>query len=81
MIPIHWELCNKFKFDHTNKWYMYNPASVRENETHKLLRDFDVQADHLILARQPDLIIINNNNNNNNNKKEHLKNCGLYCAG
>ena len=23
---IHWEMCKKFKFDHTNKWYMHNPA-------------------------------------------------------
>ena len=27
--------------------------------THKLLWDFDVQTDHLISARRPDLIIIN----------------------
>ena len=33
---IHWELCKKFKFDHTNKWHMYNPPSVLENEIHKL---------------------------------------------
>ena len=26
----------KFKFDHTNKWYMHNPASVLENDTHKV---------------------------------------------
>ena len=38
---------------------MHNPASVPENEAHKLLRDFDIQTDHLILARQPDLIINN----------------------
>ena len=56
---IHWELCKKFKFDHANKWYMHNPASVLEKETHKLLWDFDIQIDHLISARQPDLIIIN----------------------
>ena len=56
---IHWKLCKKFKFDHTNKWYMYNPASVLENDTHKLLWDFDIQTDHLTLARRPDLIIIN----------------------
>ena len=31
------ELFKKFKFDHTNKWYMHNPASVLENDTHKLL--------------------------------------------
>ena len=22
---IHWELCTKFKFDHTKKGYMHNP--------------------------------------------------------
>ena len=32
---IHWETCKKFKFDHTNKWYMHNPGSVLE--MHKLL--------------------------------------------
>ena len=25
---IHWEMCKKFKFNHANKWYMHNPASV-----------------------------------------------------
>ena len=57
---IHWEICKKFKFDHTNKWYMHNPAPVLENDTHKLLWDFNIQTDHLIPARRPDLIIINN---------------------
>ena len=31
---IHWELCKKFNFDCANKWYMHNPESVLENETH-----------------------------------------------
>ena len=38
---------------------MQNPAPVLENDTHKLLWDFDIHMDHLILARRPDLIIIN----------------------
>ena len=38
---------------------MQNPASVLENDAHKLLWDFDIQRDHLISARRPDLIIIN----------------------
>ena len=38
---------------------MHNPASVLVNDSHKLLRDFDIQTDHLISARRPDLIIIN----------------------
>ena len=71
---IHWEMCKKFKFDHANKWYMHNPAPVLENNTHKLLWDFDKQTDHLISARRPDLIIINK-------KKENLQNCRLCCPG
>ena len=50
---IHWELCKKFRFDHTNKWHMHNPESILENETHKIL---------LISARRPNLVIVNNNN-------------------
>ena len=41
---------------------MHNPVSVLENDTHKLLWDFDIQTDHLISAKRPDLIAINNNN-------------------
>ena len=57
---IGWEICKKFKCDHTNKWYMHNPAPVLENYTHKLLWDMDIHTDHLISTRSLDLIIINN---------------------
>ena len=70
----HLEMCKKFKFDHANKWYMHNPAPVLGTDPHKLLWDFDIQTDHLISARRPDLIIINK-------KKEHLQNCRLCCPG
>ena len=56
---IHWEMRKKFKFDHSNKWCMHNPAPVLENNTHKLLWDFDIHTDHQISARRPDLIIMN----------------------
>ena len=56
---IYWELCKKLKTDHTNKWFMHNPESVLENETHKLHWDFEIRMDHLITARWPNLIIIN----------------------
>ena len=55
---VHWEMCRKFRFDHKNKWNMHNPAPLLENDTHKLLWDFNIQTDHLIPARRPDLIII-----------------------
>ena len=68
---IHWEVCKKFKFDHTNKWYMRNRAPVLENGTYKLLWDFDIQTDHLISAKRLELIIIF--------KKMNLKNGRIWC--
>ena len=56
-------ICKKFKFDHTNKWYMHNPSPVLENATHKLLWDFNIQTEHLIPARL----------NNNQQKKRTCK--------
>ena len=55
----HRELCQILKFDHMKKWHMHNPASVLENETYKLLWDFEIQTDHLISTRRLDLVIIN----------------------
>ena len=69
---IYWEMCKKFKFDHAKKWYMLNPAPVLENDTHKLLWDFDIQTDHLISDRRP---------NNKQQQKENLQNCRLCCPG
>ena len=40
---------------------MHNAAPLLENDTHKLLCDFDIHTDHLISARRPDLIIITKN--------------------
>ena len=52
---------------------MHNPAPVLENDSHKLLWDFNIQTDHLIPARRPDLILINKK------KKENQQNCRLCC--
>ena len=38
---------------------MHNPAPVLETDSHELQWDFNIQTDHLIPARRPDLIIIN----------------------
>ena len=75
---IHREMCKKFKFDHANKWYMHN--TYIENDTHKLLWNFDIQTDHLISGRRPDLIIINKKKKKKR-KKENLQNCRLCCPG
>ena len=70
---IPWEMCKKLKFDLTNKWYMHNPTYILENDTHKLLWDFDIKTDHLISTRRIDLIRIN--------KKRNLQNYGLCYPG
>ena len=78
---IHWDICKKFKFEHANKWYMHNPAPVLENDSHKLLWDFDAQTDHLISARRPDFIIINQKKKKKKRERENLQNCRLCCSG
>ena len=47
---------------------MSNP----ENETHKIVWDFEIQTDHLISARRPDLMIVKNKKN-----KKQKKNCQI----
>ena len=42
---IHWEMRKKFKFDHSNKWYMHNPAPVLGNNIRKLLWDLGIHTD------------------------------------
>ena len=70
---IHWEFCKNLKFDLTSERYMHNPAPGIVNEAHKLFRDFEIQTDHQISARWPDLVIIKKK------KKENLQKCGLCC--
>ena len=59
---------------------MHNPASALENDSHQLLWDFNIQTDHLIPARRPDLIIINKKKKKKK-KKEDMQNCRLCCPG
>ena len=47
---------------------MHNLESVQENESHKLLWDFEIQTDHLISTRRPDLVIVDKLKENKTNK-------------
>ena len=44
--------------NNNTKCYMPKLESVLENEKHKILRDFRLQINHLILIRTPDLVIV-----------------------
>ena len=63
---IHWELYKKQKLSILLE-------TVLENETPKVLWDFEIQSDHLISARRPDLVIVH--------KKSNLPNSGLCSSG
>ena len=39
---------------------MYIPEYVQDNETYKILGDFGIQMDNVILTRKTDLVVINN---------------------
>ena len=62
---------------------MHKPASDLDNDTHKLPWDFDIQMDHLISARRPELIVINKKKKKKKKrkKKENFQNCRLSCSG
>ena len=52
---------------------MHNPASVLENDVHKLQWNFDMQTDYLISARRPDLIIIKTKKEEKKKKRKICK--------
>ena len=39
--------------DYINKWYVHKPESVLENETYKILCDFEMQTDYPIQKTRP----------------------------
>ena len=47
------------KVDHMNKCYMHNTEPILDNETHKILSDFDIQTDQLASAKRPEQGIVN----------------------
>ena len=75
-MQFHWELCKELKFVYTNKWYLHNPESVLENETHNILWYFDIQTDPLISARRPDIVIVKKKKKKKK-KKEKKRTCWI----
>ena len=55
---------------------MYNPRSVLENKTYKHLLGFEIQTDHLILARRPYPVI-----DKKKKKKKKILNSGFSRPG
>ena len=56
---IHWKLCDKYGLKKAEKWYEHEPCKVMESRDIKILWDFNIQCDHIIEARRPDIIVQN----------------------
>ena len=50
----HCNLCKKYQMPCNNKWYEHQPQPVTESENAKLLWDYSIRADRVILAHRPD---------------------------
>jgi len=55
----HWKLCEKYHLEQKDKWYEHTPNSVSENDEVKLLWDINIQCDHVIETRRPDIVVVN----------------------
>ena len=55
---VHLELCQKFELLGKIKWYNHRPESVMENDRVKVFWDFNIQTDHVIQHRRPDIVIV-----------------------
>ena len=52
-------MCGKLNLKKSEKWYLHNPQTVRENVNHKLIWDMDIQRGNVIVERRPDIVILN----------------------
>ena len=55
---VHWQFCEKLRFNRARLWYEHEPKSVVENENFKILWDFTIQCDHMTEARRPNIVVV-----------------------
>ena len=64
---IHSDLCKKYSVKVQSKWYDHVPEKVEETDHVKILWDFNIQTDHVIEHRWPDVVVLD----------KHAKMCHL----
>ena len=55
---VHLKLCQKFGLVGEVKWYNHISGSVVENGGVKISWDLDIQTDHVIQHRRPDIVVL-----------------------
>ena len=55
---VHWQFCEKLRFNRAKLWYEPESESVVGNENFKILWNVTIQCDHMIEARKPDIVVV-----------------------
>ena len=55
---VHWSLCEKYGIERAERWYKHRAEAVVETERVKILWDFNIQTDHVIQHRRPDIVVV-----------------------
>ena len=55
---VHWSLCETYHIKHSEQWYQHMTEPVIETESVNILWDMNIQTDHVIEHRRPDIVVI-----------------------
>ena len=55
---VHWDLCKKYGVQVDARWYKHVPEKVEETDRVKILWDFNIQTDHVVEHRRPDIVVL-----------------------
>ena len=54
---VHWNMCRRYGILYAKNWYEHNAEKVPENDKAKIPWNFNIQTDHVIQARRPDIVV------------------------
>ena len=60
---VHGALGCKYDLRRSEKWYDHQPDGVVKSERCKILWDMNIQCDHVIEARRPDIAVVEKDSN------------------
>ena len=54
---VHWNMCRRYGIQYAKNWYEHNAEKVPENDKAQIPWNFNIQTDHVIQARRPDIVV------------------------
>jgi len=59
---VHWSLCETYHIKRSEQWYQHTTEPVIETESIKILWDMNIQTDHVMEHRRPDIVVVDKDN-------------------